>query len=131
MPAVLFVCIGNACRSQIAEGYLRHLSQESGRTDLEIFSAGSSPMGVIPPETAAVMKEIDVDISGQWSKAIRELPQENFDYVISLCGDRCPYVPAEKHIDWIIPDPIGETIESYRRVRDDLMQRLEKLIKEI
>ncbi len=131
MKSVLFVCIGNACRSQMAEGWLRHLAQEVGRNDIQVFSAGSSPLGSIPEETTAVMLEAEIDISKQWSKPVDELPQEEFDYVISLCGDRCPYVPAEEHIDWKIDDPIGEPIESYRRTRDVLKERIINLLNEI
>ena len=131
MKSILFVCIGNACRSQMAEAWLRHFIQQEQRNDLTVFSAGSTPMGSIPDETRAVMKEVDIDLAGQWSKSIDELPQQDFDYVISLCGDRCPYVPADEHIDWPIHDPIGEPIESYRAVRDELLDRVLGLLKEV
>lgn len=84
MASVLFVCIGNACRSQMAEGWLRHMATLAGRDELEVFSAGSSPLGSVPDETVLAMQEVGIDISSQWSKAIDELPTDEFDYVISL-----------------------------------------------
>lgn len=128
MTAVLFVCIGNACRSQMAEAWLRHLTTGQGRTDIEVFSAGSSPLGSIPEETIAVMKEVNIDLADHWSKSIEDLPQKKFDYVISLCGDRCPNVPGTEHIDMPIPDPIGKPIEEYRKTRDTLQERIEELL---
>ncbi len=128
---VLFVCIGNACRSQMAEGFLRHFAAEQDRDDIEVFSAGSAPMGSVPDETQAVMLEAGIDISAQWSKSVDDLPKQNFDYVISLCGDRCPYVPAEEHVDWTVHDPIGETLENFRAVRDELRKRVMTLLEAI
>ena len=128
MTSVLFVCIGNACRSQMAEGWLKHFTAEQGREDIEVFSAGSSPMGSIPDETKAVMLEEGIDISEQWSKSVDDLARRDFDYVISLCGDRCPAVPTLKHIDWTIEDPIGQAIEVYRAVREELRERVKTLL---
>ena len=125
---ILFVCIGNACRSQMAEGWLKFLA---AKTDIAVHSAGSSPLGHIPEETVAVMAEVGIDISEQWSKSIAELPRQDFDYVISLCGDRCPYVPAEQHVDWTIPDPIGQPIEAYREARDLLRKHIEAFLEKI
>lgn len=115
----------------MAEAWLRHLTQESVRKEIQVFSAGSSPLGVVPEETVAVMKEVGIDIVEQWSKSIDDLPQKKFDYVISLCGDRCPFVPTNQHINWPIPDPIGQPLESYRATRDLLKAKLETFLKEI
>lgn len=115
----------------MAEGWLRHLAKEAGRGNIEVFSAGSFPLGRIPEETIAVMLEAGISIAGQCSKSVNDLPQKGFDYVISLCGDRCPFVPANEHIEWDVHDPIGEDLESYRAVRDDLRERIAKLLNKI
>jgi len=115
----------------MAEGWLKSLCAAAAKADIETHSAGSAPLGHIPEETVAVMKEVDIDITEQWSKSIAELPRQDFDYVISLCGDRCPYVPAEQHIDWAIPDPIGQSIEKYRESRDLLKTHIERFLAEI
>ena len=128
MTSILFVCIGNACRSQMAEAWLRHVATEQGRRDLAVFSAGSNPLGSIPAETLEVMREVGIDLTEHWSKSIEDLPQKKFDYVISLCGDRCPYVPAAEHIDMPIPDPIGKPIEEYRKARDMLHERIKEFL---
>lgn len=128
MISVLFVCIGNACRSQMAEAWLRHLAEVQGRKDIDVFSAGSNPLGSIPAETIEVMNEVGIDLAEHWSKSIEDLPQKKFDYVISLCGDRCPNVPATEHIDMPIPDPIGKPIEEFRKARDMLHERVKELL---
>lgn len=102
---VLFVCIENSCRSQMAEGFAQRL----GADVLEIYSAGSRPSGKVDPEAVRVMAELGIDISRHRPKGFNEIPQKRFDYVVSMgCSDICPFVPANRHIDWQIPDPKGK-----------------------
>ncbi len=115
----------------MAEGWVKHFMAEQQRDDIRVFSAGSSPLGHIPTETIQCMAEVDVDISDQSSKAIADLPQKHFDVVISLCGDRCPFVPGEQHIDWPIDDPYGLDADAYRAAREDIKQRVLQLLQEV
>jgi protein-tyrosine-phosphatase len=118
MPiSILFVCIGNACRSQMAEGLARHLG--GGR--VLPFSCGSRPAGFVAPQAVKVLAEKGIDISGQFSKGIDQVPQKSFDYVVTMgCGDACPIVSAKQRIDWQIPDPIGESEIFFREIRDQI-----------
>jgi glutathione/glutaredoxin type arsenate reductase len=128
MKRVLFVCIENSCRSQIAEGF----AQKLGKGIIEAYSAGSRPSGKINPTAVEVMREAAIDISGQYSKGFNDLPVKKFDYVITLgCQDVCPFVPADKHIDWQISDPKGKGIESFRKVRDEIKFKVGELIENI
>jgi len=128
MKTVLFVCIENSCRSQMAEGFAKIL----GKDILKPYSAGSKPSGKVNPVAIKVMREIGIDIAGQRSKGFKELPVKNFDYVITLgCKDICPFVPAKKHIEWDIPDPKDKDIDTFRNVRDIIKQKIEEFIKDI
>lgn len=121
---VLFVCVGNACRSQMAEGFARHLGCES----VEAFSAGSRPAGFVADGAIRTMREIGIDISGQASKSVEEFRDRDFDVVVTMgCGDACPWVPAKLRLDWQIPDPIGKDATFFRMVRD----RIEALVKDL
>ncbi len=125
MKKTLFVCIGNSCRSQMAEGFARSL----GRGVLEAWSAGSKPLGLISPQAAAVMAERGIDISEQWSKGLGELPPGPWDYVVTMgCGDACPFVPAVAKLEWEIPDPWGKPDEEFRRVRDLIEEKVRALL---
>ncbi|MFA5157369.1 MAG: arsenate reductase ArsC [Candidatus Omnitrophota bacterium] len=118
---ILFVCIENSCRSQIAEGFGRYF----GKDVLEPYSAGSRPSGEINPTAVAVMAEIGIDISHQQSKGFADLAVKDFDYAITLgCKDTCPFVPADRHIEWQIEDPKGKDIEFFRRTRDQLKTKI-------
>ena len=102
MKKILFVCVENSCRSQIAEGFAKTL----GKGIVAAYSAGSRPSGVVNPNAIKVMKEAGIDISYQISNGFNDLPTKEFDYAITLgCQDTCPFVPAEKHISWQIEDP--------------------------
>jgi len=128
MKRLLFVCVENSCRSQMAEGFARKI----GKGIVEVFSAGSRPSGNINPLAVEVMQEAGVDISAYDSKGFNDLPIKKFDYVVSLgCKDICPFVPADKHIEWNIPDPKGKEIDFFRRVRDEIKQKVIKLIQDI
>jgi arsenate reductase len=126
----LFVCTGNSCRSQMAEGWANHL----GSSRLEAHSAGVSPIGVARP-TVEVMAEAGVDISHQRSKAVDDFVGEEFDYVITLCDNArevCPYFPdAARRLYWPIDDPYGLGLDPYRRARDEIRARVEAFLNEI
>ncbi len=129
-PKVLFLCTGNSARSQMAEGLLRSLAGDQ----FEVFSAGTEPKGSILPEVMEVMREVGIDVSGQWSKSVMEyLGKVNFGYVITVCADaeeNCPavFLNMGTHEHWPFDDPAkfdeGQRIESTRRVRDQIEQRL-------
>jgi len=128
MKKVLFVCIENSCRSQIAEGFAKSL----GKNVIEAYSAGSRPSGKVNPAAIQVMREIGIDISGQKSKGFLELPVKEFDYVITLgCQDICPFVPASEHIEWQISDPKDKGIDFFRKVRDEIKSEVEKIIQNV
>jgi glutathione/glutaredoxin type arsenate reductase len=128
MIKVLFVCIENSCRSQIAEGFARDL----GKGAVEAYSAGSRPSGALNPAAVYVMREVNIDISAQKSKGFADLPANDFDYVVSMgCQDVCPFFPAQKHIEWDIEDPKNKGVEAFRNVRDEIKDRVRILIEEI
>lgn len=128
MKKVLFVCVENSCRSQIAEGLARKL----GEHIIDAYSAGSRPSGKVNPVAIEVMKEEGIDIAGHKSKGFADVPAKDIDYVVTMgCGDVCPFVPAKKHMDWRIEDPQGRPIEFFRKIRDDIRKYVEELVKEI
>ncbi|MDL1871501.1 arsenate reductase ArsC [Deltaproteobacteria bacterium PRO3] len=125
---ILFVCIGNACRSQMAEGLARHLSGAS----VAAFSAGSRPAGFVANGAIETMKEIGIDISKQASKSVEAFRGQDFDVVVTMgCGDACPWVPAKRRLDWKIPDPIGQPPEFFRKVRGQIEALVRDLLAEI
>lgn len=118
---VLFICVENSCRSQIAEGFARYF----GIGALEVYSAGSRPSGKINPDAVDVMREIGIDISNQSSKGFNDLPVKDFDYVITMgCKDTCPFVPAGHHIDWQIEDPKAKGMDFFRKVREEIKDKI-------
>lgn len=128
MVTVLFVCVENSCRSQMAEGF----AKEMGKGILKAYSAGSRPSGEVNPIAISVMSEAGIDISRQGSKGFDSLQVKKIDYVITLgCKDVCPLVPAEEHIEWNIDDPKGGSIEFFRRVRDDIRGKVADLVERI
>jgi len=128
MKKILFVCIENSCRSQIAEGFSKIL----GKNVIEAYSAGSRPSGNVNPTAVKVMQEIGIDIFNQKSKGFTDLPVKEFDYVVTLgCQDVCPFVPAKEHLDWQISDPKNKKIEFFRNVRDEIKNKVGKLIENI
>jgi len=139
MKKIAFICTGNSARSQMAEGYGKYFAKLYGK-DVEIYSAGSNPSGYVHPLAIKVMAEDGIDISQQYSKHINEIPINEVDYVITLCGDAaetCPVVPGAKTEHWGLPDPAKvegseeEKLEFFRKVRDEIKRRVEKLIKEL
>ena len=123
---VLFVCVGNSCRSQMAEGFARALG--GGR--IVPFSAGSRPEGLVNPVAVRLMAERGIDLAGHWSKGLGELPQgEAWDILVTMgCGDACPHLPARRRLDWSIPDPWGVDDEEFRAVRDRIEAEVRTLI---
>ena len=132
---LLFVCVENSCRSQIAEGFARYYGKEMflrGKGEaISVYSAGSRPSGIVNLMAVDVMKEKGIDISNQKSKGLDTLPRDNFDFVVTMgCGDECPTVSARKRIDWQIKDPKGASIEVFREVRDEIEKKVLELLRE-
>jgi arsenate reductase (thioredoxin) len=122
--SIVFVCIGNACRSQMAEGWARQILGK----DFDVYSAGSRPAGFVAPDAITAMKEIGINITQQTSTGLDDLPAVTFDAIVSMgCGIACPHVPAKQRIEWNIPDPIGEPLEFFRQVRDQIKSEIEQL----
>ncbi|WP_440088371.1 arsenate reductase ArsC [Streptosporangium sp. LJ11] len=127
-PSVLFVCVHNAGRSQMAAGWLTHLA--AGR--IEVRSAGSAPAESINPVAVAAMAEAGIDITGQTPKILTTEAVQDSDVVITMgCGDACPFFPGKRYEDWKLDDPAGQDIEAVRGIRDEIRARIEKLIAEL
>ncbi|TBN57463.1 arsenate reductase ArsC [Glaciihabitans arcticus] len=127
-PTVLFVCVHNAGRSQMAAGYLRAL----GGDRVEVLSAGSEPADQINAVAVAAMAEEGIDIAGQAPRILSTESVRQSDVVITMgCGDVCPIFPGKRYEDWELDDPAGQGIESVRVIRDDIKRRIEKLLEEI
>ena len=125
MIKVLFLCIGNAARSQMAEGFARSLAGDK----IAAFSAGSKPAGLVDPLAIQAMKEKNIDISSQRSKGFDKIPAGELDYVVGMgCGDTCPVARTKQYIQWNIPDPKGKSIEEFRKVRDEIEQKIDDFI---
>ena len=124
-PSVLFVCIHNAGRSQMAAGYLRHLAGDR----IEVRSAGSMPADQINPIAVEAMREEGIDITAEQPKVLTPEAVQASDVVITMgCGDACPYYPGKRYEDWKLDDPAGQGINAVRPIRDDIRARIEGLI---
>jgi len=122
---VLFVCVENSCRSQIAEAFARI----HGGENVEAFSAGSRPSGKVNPKAIATMKEIGYDLSAHGSKSLDEVPQQTYDFVATMgCGDECPFVRAKQREDWQIPDPKDLPPDEFRNIRDQIEEKIKALL---
>jgi protein-tyrosine-phosphatase len=128
MPVrILFACVGNSCRSQMAEAFCR----ESGK-DIECASAGSEPANAVQPDAIAGMHEVGIDISGTRPKGFKDLPDLKHDYLVTMgCEVDCPFLPGVKVVQWQIPDPSGKGIEEFRRVRDIIKVEVTKLLSDL
>lgn len=125
---VLFVCVHNAGRSQMAAGYLRHLADSS----VKVISAGTDPGTEINPMAMAVMLEEGIDLSSAVPERLSDEKVIASDYVITMgCGDACPYFPGKTYLDWPLDDPKNQPIEKVREIRDEIKLKVEKLIVEI
>ena len=122
---ILFVCIENSNRSQMAEAFARMVGD-----DVQVYSAGSQPSGKINMKAVAAMKEIGYDLTKHHSKSLNEINQfAPFDVVVTMgCGDACPWMPAKKFIDWEIPDPKEMDEGNFRRVRDLIKDKVSELL---
>src|SRR5215211_9387005 len=125
-PKLLFVCIENSNRSQMAEAFANILSNGL----VEAHSAGSKPSGTINPKAIAAMKELGYDLSKHHSKSLEEAKAfAPFDVVVTMgCGDACPWMPAKKFVDWQIPDPRHMNEEEFRKVRDQIEEKVRQLL---
>ena len=127
-PTVLFVCVHNAGRSQMAAGYLRHLAGDR----VEVLSAGSEPKDEINPIAVEAMAEEGLDIANTTPKILSDEAVQASDVVITMgCGDACKFYPGKRYEDWKLDDPAGQGIEAVRVIRDDIKGRIEKLLSEI
>ena len=127
-PEVLFVCVHNAGRSQMAAGLLSRRSE--GR--IHVRSAGSTPAGEINPAVVVALAEIGIDLSDEFPKPLTEEVVRAADAVITMgCGDACPIYPGKRYEDWVLDDPAGKDLDAVRRIRDEIDERVQKLIGEL
>jgi protein-tyrosine-phosphatase len=127
-PTVLFVCIHNAGRSQMAAGYLRHLGE--GR--IEVLSAGSAPAESINPAVRDAMLEEGIDLSAEKPKILTTEAVIASDVVVTMgCGDTCPFYPGKRYEDWVLQDPAGQGIDAVRPIRDEIKTRVTALIADL
>ena len=125
---IVFICVENARRSQMAQGFAESL----GKGRLEVYSAGSSPVSSIDPSVVEVMKEKGIDLSGKQPKGLNDLPPVEMDYLITMgCEETCPAVLTKKIIEWEIPDPKGKPIDDCREVRDIIEKKVRAFIEKI
>jgi protein-tyrosine-phosphatase len=127
-PSILFVCVHNAGRSQMAAGYLRHFAGDT----VEVRSAGSEPGDRINPVAVQAMAEDGIDIANEQPKILTTEAVKTSDVVITMgCGDTCPFYPGKRYEDWVLDDPAGQGIEVVRPIRDEIRRRVEQLIDEL
>lgn len=124
-PRVLFVCVHNAGRSQMAAGFLTSLAGDR----IDVRSAGSMPGDRINPVAVEAMAEVGIDIAGEQPKKLTDDAVQESDVVITMgCGDECPYFPGKRYEDWVLDDPAGQGIDAVRPIRDEIKSRVEALI---
>ncbi|KAI7969364.1 hypothetical protein EIK77_000917 [Talaromyces pinophilus] len=127
-PSVLFVCVHNAGRSQMAAGYLTHLAGDT----IEVRSAGSAPANSINPIVVEAMHEEGIDLADQKPKILTTNAVQASDVVITMgCGDACPFFPGKRYLDWQLDDPAGQGLDAVRPIRNEIRRRIEKLISEL
>jgi len=128
VPSVLFVCVHNAGRSQMAAGWLAHL----GGDRVEVRSAGSAPKDSVNPAAVEAMAEVGIDISSQAPKILTVDAVQASDVVITMgCGDACPIFPGKRYLDWDLEDPAGKGVDAVRPIRDEIGRRVEVLLAEL
>ncbi|MEV0296054.1 arsenate reductase ArsC [Nocardia sp. NPDC050710] len=128
IPSVLFVCVHNAGRSQMAAAFLTHLAGDR----VEVRSAGSAPADQVNPVAVEAMHEIGIDISTESPKVLTTDAVQASDVVITMgCGDTCPYFPGKQYLDWKLDDPAGQGIDAVRPIRDEIEQRVRGLLDEL
>ena len=127
-PTVLFVCVHNAGRSQMAAGWLQHLAGNR----VTVLSAGSAPADSVNPVAVEAMREVGIDIARNQPKVLTTEAVKESDVVITMgCGDTCPFFPGKRYEDWVLDDPAGQGIEAVRPIRDEIKSRVEALLAEI
>ena len=127
-PTVLFVCVHNAGRSQMAAGFLRELAGER----VEVVSAGSQPASELNPVAVAAMAEVGIDIACHQPRLLTDAAVEEADVVITMgCGDACPFYPGRRYEDWLLDDPAGLDLELVRPIRDEIRRRVGTLIADL
>ena len=127
-PSVLFVCVHNAGRSQMAAAFLTHLSNGT----VDVRSAGSEPANQVNPAAVAAMAEVGIDIAAEQPKILTTEAVKASDVVITMgCGDTCPFYPGKRYEDWVLDDPAGKGVEAVRPIRDEIRRRVETLISEL
>jgi len=127
-PTVLFVCVHNAGRSQMAAGLLTALAGDR----VNVRSAGSEPADQINPVAVEAMREVGIDITGEQPKKLTPESVQQADVVITMgCGDTCPFFPGKRYLDWELTDPAGQPLEVVRGVRDEIKTRIETLLSEL
>jgi arsenate reductase len=128
VPSVLFVCVHNAGRSQMAAAFLTHLAGDRVR----VRSAGSVPADQVNPAVVEAMKEAGIDVSAETPKVLTTQAVQSSDVVITMgCGDTCPVFPGKRYLDWALDDPAGQGVEAVRPIRDEIKALVERLIEEI
>ncbi|GAA2436892.1 arsenate reductase ArsC [Actinomadura vinacea] len=128
MPSVLFVCVHNAGRSQMAAAFLTHLAGDR----IEVRSAGSAPADAVNPAVVEAMSEVGIDITAQVPKVLTVDAVQSSDVCITMgCGDVCPVFPGKRYLDWTLDDPAGQGVEAVRPIRDEIRTRVEHLAKEL
>jgi arsenate reductase len=127
-PSVLFVCVHNAGRSQMAAAWLRHLAGDR----VEVRSAGSAPAETVNPAVVAAMDEVGIDIADQRPRILTTDAVEASDVCVTMgCGDVCPVFPGKRYLDWTLPDPAGRGVDAVRPIRDEIEQRVRGLLVEL
>ena len=127
-PSVLFVCVHNAGRSQMAAAFLTHLSNGT----VDVRSAGSEPANRVNPAAVAAMAEVGIDIAAEQPKILTTEAVKASDVVITMgCGDTCPFYPGKRYEDWVLDDPAGQDLEAVRPIRDEIEQRVRSLLAEL
>jgi protein-tyrosine-phosphatase len=126
MKKVLFVCVENSCRSQIAEAFAKIQGQ------VEAYSAGSKPSGMVNPQAIKTMQEIGYDLSSHYSKSLDDIPNIDYAFAITMgCGDECPHVKAQQRQDWAIPDPKHMNPQDFAEIRDLIAKKVKHLMLEL
>ena len=127
-PSVLFVCVHNAGRSQMAAAFLTHLSAGA----VEVRSAGSAPADQVNPAAVQAMAEVGIDIAAEKPKILSDQTVRDSDVVITMgCGDTCPFYPGKRYEDWVLDDPAGKDVAAVRPIRDDIRRRVEALLEDL
>jgi protein-tyrosine-phosphatase len=128
IPSVLFLCVHNAGRSQMAAGWMRHLAGES----VDVFSGGSEPAEALNQAAVAAMTEVGIDIGGELPQPWADEIVRAADVIVTMgCGDACPVYPGKRYIDWEIDDPAGRSLDEVRPIRDEIRRRVEALLAEL